>query len=66
MTRPRIVCPLTAPMAQDVAVSMAAEAGKDIDVVTAQRILTEHTSWPLGTEATVKGQLRRHLSGAGR
>lgn len=57
----RTICPLTAAMAQDVTVDIAAEHGLVIDVPTAQKVLTFHTSWPLGTADGVRRQVQDHF-----
>lgn len=57
MTR-RPVSPLSACMAQDLAIRIAKDFGIDIGVVRAQALLTMHTDWPWGTAEST----RRHLS----
>lgn len=54
----RTVSPLTAPIAQTIAVTVALTAGQEIDVKQAQYALTWGTSWPHGTEMTTRDQLR--------
>lgn len=54
----RTVSPLTAPIAQSIAVAIALNHDKQIDVKQAQHALNWGTSWPHGTELTTRDQLR--------
>jgi hypothetical protein len=59
----RTLCWLTAPMAQNRAVALAARRGIDINHSTAQRIVNAHTSWPFGSVLHVERQLTEFFEG---